>query len=59
MSKITDNELKETFEILYRNANALNKLRIKRAVAEFDPESPDPPVMKGIDLEYIKKNLKE
>ena len=53
-----EHELEKTLDILYQNAIALNKLRIKRAVEEFDPTNPNPPVMRGIDEEYIRKHLK-
>lgn len=54
MSDYTEDELKEVMDILIQNAKSLNKLRVKRAAEEFDPENP---VMdKGLDLEYIKKN---
>lgn len=50
-------ELQETFSILYQNAIALNELRVKRAVEEFDPK--EPLVDKGLDEEYIKKHLEK
>lgn len=56
MSDCSDQTLREAFDILCQNAIELNKLRVKRAVEEFDPENPA--VEKGIDLEYIKKHLK-